>query len=54
MEILRENERQKQAKVIRERGKYLQIVNAVTSQGGVCTTKEDVNLLMEQNNRVEI
>ncbi|XP_012946168.1 uncharacterized protein LOC101863077 [Aplysia californica] len=55
MERLRENERKKEAKEVKEREKHLSVVNAVIGLGGVCVTKDDVDrMLQEGGNRVEM
>ena len=53
IERLKENERIKREKELKERTKHLDILNAVVDQGGVCTTKEEVDRLMEGGRRVE-
>ena len=52
-ERLEQNKRIKEEKEILERERHLKIVTDVLSQGGLCTTKESIDELMKEKNRVD-
>ena len=52
-ERLEQNERKKKEKENIERERHLKIVNDIIYQGGLCTTKESLDQLLQERNKTE-